>query len=229
MTHGSCGTSPGWIFGSCVLSIPSLEDLRDACRRYATGHTDHAYYRYMAERSDLDFDREPRDAFIRVHGFLRGWRCRNLAIKDETFAVEQLVSWYEAWKSAIRLGLLDPHQLAEAYQALTELPIAWRSNDEHRRLVRMGATAASKCLFALNPTFFAAWNASGQACFEGKYPRYLSRVHAFIEEVLTPIAQAQGIAVEEMPMLLGRPKSTLVKLVDEYLTTALRAEADMLL
>jgi hypothetical protein len=83
--------------------------------------------------------------------------------------------------------------------------------------VRFGATTSAKAMYAIRPQAFVPWDdairrALGFGADADSYRRALARARAEVQEA----ARDAGVPAGELPALIGRPLSTLPKLVDEH-------------
>jgi hypothetical protein len=193
-----------------IFGVLAGEDSSSADFREATGSS-----------PDL---RDPghRDALLR---WLRRWGCRHLRRDDNALASEALREWGVAWEARlpareVTLDHIDNHELdvlAGAYGALAELPAGFRAGRREPIPVRFGATAAAKALYALRPEACPPWDEPIRAHhgWDGSAPSYraaLERARAELAEA----AESAGVAVAELPALIGRPGSSPPRLVDEH-------------
>lgn len=206
-------TAQAFPLGKANLSLNDLEDLRSACFHYSLRCNDKAFLAFYQAVECLSPQHDSEKYFAALHRFLRTWNCRNLAGKDEALAVSAFISWYRVWGNRLQ------DSLQEGYQALVSLVIARRLGKDGREvLVRMGHTAASKFLFALEPHTFPAWNRRSQVLFDSDYPTYLLAVKQLIQERILPLCIERQLALTELPSAMGRPHSTLMKLLDEAIS-----------
>jgi len=109
----------------------------------------------------------------------------------------------------------------------------WDLDDNHLTLVHdvfdslvanvnlIGPTAAAKILFALRPRAFIPWDSSIQNewGYNGSgesYVIFLVRVQRMIQE-LEALCMQYNFELAELPERLGRPNSSIPKIIDEYL------------
>jgi hypothetical protein len=158
-------------------------------------------------------------------GWLRAWGCRHLRRADTPKTSEALRVWWKEWGGRFPgagetlTGLREATIVVagQAYEALRTAPAAGRSVKGHEIEVSFGDTAAAKLMFALRPRAFLPWDAPIRAGFgwwggDG-YAQLLRQSAA----ALDGLARRLAVPVADLPELLGRPRSTPPKLVDEYL------------
>jgi hypothetical protein len=161
--------------------------------------------------------------------WLNRWGCRQFKKDIHELARVSIQRWYEVNASLLpELGtglLLLPneavHATAEAYKALR------RAAASRKRLARghvsdvtCGPTGAAKILFALRPDALPPWDSAIRKAlrFDGSRNSYLSflcKVQRDIQDLVGEANQT-GITLEQIPDFVGRPQSSLPKLVDEY-------------
>jgi hypothetical protein len=110
---------------------------------------------------------------------------------------------------------------AGAYDVLRQKQASWkvRASGE-RHCVSIGPTGAAKILHALRPHAVPPWDKSIRDHFEydgtgESYFQYLHNVRRIVSDVVE-LATAAGIDPNAIPKVVGRPASSLPKLVDEY-------------
>jgi hypothetical protein len=109
---------------------------------------------------------------------------------------------------------------AEACDGLRSARAALRSRGSKASPVRFGATAAAKALYALRPESFAPWDDAIRRRFgcdgsAASFRAFLVRMQAEIRS-LQKEATEFSVAANDIPAALGRPESSLPKLVDEF-------------
>jgi hypothetical protein len=167
-------------------------------------------------------DPDHRDALLR---WLRRWGCRHLRRDDNALASEALREWATGWEARLpapgvtldRLGAEELDTLAAAYGALAGLAAGFRAGRREPIAVRFGATAAAKALYVLRPDACPPWDEPIRAHhgWDGSAASYraaLSRASAELAEA----AESAGVAVADLPALIGRPGSSPARLVDEH-------------
>jgi hypothetical protein len=161
--------------------------------------------------------------------WLNCWSCRQFAKDDHSLASESIRYWYEDSASQIpgtnaSLVTLSDESLrraADAYDVLRQKQASWKVRKSgERQFVSVGPTGAAKILFALCPDALPPWDASIRSNLRydgsgGSYLRFLSQVREIIGDLVEE-ARGQGIDPGSIPKDVGRPESSLPKLVDEY-------------
>lgn len=205
-----------------------LYQLAYACKIYGglTG-LDASYFAFLNETGGtLDFDSKVHMKALLV--WLRSWGCRQFALAHEGLAVESILRWARRWESKLpgrsaaldRLSDADIEEAADAFADLSRCLASKKTRDEEQQDVRVGPTGAAKILFAARPTVFPPSDGAIRKAlgFDGgrpSYRRYLAEVRDQIRQLCAEASEV-GIPAESIPLEVGRPRSTLPKLIDEY-------------
>ena len=109
--------------------------------------------------------------------------------------------------------------LAGAYDKLRVRPAAPRLRADSIVPVHFGPTGAAKILFALRPNCCPPWDTPKRKHLqwdggEISYCRFLQTVEAEVRDLIKDAEY--GIDAKDIPTRVGRPHSSLPKLVDEY-------------
>jgi len=176
-------------------------------------------------RIDLTIE-EHRASLLR---WLNAWGCRHLSIEQHPVASDSIRDWYKDEGARMipsdrPLWQLEDHDLAQAaavYGSLKDRDGAQlkRRGDEHT--VHIGATAASKILFALRPESLVPWDEAMRREFEcdgspGSYEKFLGIVRELTHQIAA-LCEKNGFAIESLPQELGRDSRTVVALLNEYI------------
>ena len=117
------------------------------------------------------------------------------------------------------LDLDDIAGLSRAYAALARLPAAGRTTARGEVEVAFGDTAAAKTLFAIRPEAVPPWDEPIRVAFglrvvdADRFARFLQAVQGAVAGLATRFK----VDVSELPSAVGRPTSSAVKIIDEYL------------
>jgi hypothetical protein len=165
-----------------------------------------------------------RDALLR---FLRAWGCRHLRRADGERSSDALSSWWTRFDRRLPppdapLTDLNDDEVAalgEAYAALARSPAAGRAGAGGDVTVAFGDTAAAKALFAIRPQAVPPWDEPMRRAFgwgrvdASEYATFLAAVRGTI----AGLAERLHVTPLELPAALDRPRSSPVKIIDEYL------------
>jgi phage gp46-like protein len=160
---------------------------------------------------------------------LNQWGCRQFAVEYHGEAGRMFGLWGDRWLTNLpstkaSLGKLDAKKLAvvaDAYADLKDQQASARVLTDGRiSKVTVGATGAAKALHILRPRVLPPWDdpmraALGHDGTRDGYLAYLKAVQAHVRN-LEAEAAAFGIAPADIPRVLGRPTSSLPKMIDEY-------------
>lgn len=205
-----------------------LFQLAYACRIYG-GLTqfDEGYLAFLDKTGgDLDF-RDPSHMKALLV-WLNSWGCRQFAIEYHSLAAVSIHGWAEQWKSRLPDGFTtldclsdeDIQGVGDAYADLSKRLASKRTRSGSLYDVQVGPTGAAKILFAVRPRAFPPWDDPIRAKFgfdgsRDSYCEYLARVREQIKQLCGEAAEF-AIPPENIPVEIGRPRSTLPKLIDEY-------------
>lgn len=205
-----------------------LFELAFACRVYeAVGDYDASikkFHKAVGPALDVRKPAHRSELFV----WLRSWGCRQFAIGSEEIAGRSLVAWADRFLPALPapgapLRGLSPsaiREVATAYDDLRGRTASRQIRHSSSCAVRYGPAGAAKTLFALRPHSLPPWddpirNQFGDGESAEAYVSFLLDAQRHLEEVLEE-ARRFGIAADDLPSTLGRPDSSLAKLVDEF-------------
>lgn len=199
-----------------------LEQLKTACAEYSRDGK-------SFDDATRNFRRDKGPVFgLPLMTWLNRWGCRQFATAQHGTALGELRKWDEAHRrllpredaslmSVSGEGLVT---LAGAYDGLRSLLAAHKRRTGSLVSVRFGPTGAAKVLYALRPNCCPPWDAPIRKHFgwDGGGASYLRFLHKVREEIdhLVKDASCAGLEAAEIPQKVGRPDSSLPKLVDEY-------------
>lgn len=209
-----------------------LIDVLFACRYYSavTGF-DKSIQKFQQATSpgiNLSLDAH-RMALLK---WLNDWGCRHIAIKFHRRASDAIRDWWKEHETHLppndaNLAALTPDQIAlaaEAYESLKGLEIGRHAVKQRRNPVRipMGDTAAAKTLFAIKSNSLPPWDEPIRKKLNGQdYKAYLATCRGTAQALMEE-ARQRGENPDRIPELVGRPDSSLAKIIDEcnwaYLT-----------
>ena len=160
--------------------------------------------------------------------WLNSWGVRHLAKGYHHMASKELLNWGRRHidqlpRKEVALTKLSDSALdaiTEAYGNLMRRPASMRVRKSISSSVAFGATATAKVLHALRPNALLPWDDSIRRHFQCKgtpedYRKFLRSVQEQ-GRLLEEEAGRLGITPGDIPAAVGRPNSSLPKLVDEY-------------
>jgi len=196
-----------------------LYELACACYVYA-GFTnfDKTYCDFLKQtKYSLDMQSEThREALLK---WLNDFGCRQFEKKYYKQASQNLRVWYEEDRHLLpplgrTLLVLSDDELDNAKIVYNNL-----MNIKASITKSVGPTGAAKILFTLRKDAFPPWDGAIRGNrYDGSLESYKKFLIATKHQLLQLEREcvAYGIALAELPELLGRSSSSLVKLVDEY-------------
>jgi hypothetical protein len=162
--------------------------------------------------------------------WLNKWGCRQFKKSQHDAAATEIKAWYSEFgpklfphpKSLLSLTEPDFSTIEAAYNGLVNRIASVRtmgSGEESK--VRVGPVGTAKILFAVRPNALMPWDnfILGELDLDGSagaYISYLRKAMKWLNE-LADECRRHGIEIAALPSLLGRPRSPLPKLIDEYL------------
>jgi len=161
--------------------------------------------------------------------WLNDWGCRHLSEDQHDVASNSILNWYQVDGASLftnkkPLWDLGDHELevaAHAYGSLKDKMGARRVRGGRKLEVHIGATAASKILFAIRPKALMPWDEAMRISFEcdgspKSYSRYLKKIRNLTSHIGV-LCRNKGFQIDDLPKQLGRPDSTVLALVNEYI------------
>jgi len=205
-----------------------LFELAYACRVYG-GLTqfDVGYLRLLDKTGGaLDFGNSVHMKALLV--WLNSWGCRQFAVDHHHSAAESICRWAGRWEPRLpdrlatldRLSDRDITDAGDAFADLSQCLASRRTRNDKQYDVQVGPTGAAKILFAARPRAFPPWDDPireylGLDGTGRSYCEYLAQVREQIKQLCNEAAEF-GIPAGIIPGEVGRPRSTIPKLIDEY-------------
>jgi len=160
--------------------------------------------------------------------WLNDWGCRHLPEEQHDVASNSIAKWYQTDGASLLtnekpLWDLEDGELeiaARAYGSLKDKMGAWRVRGGSKRKVHIGPTAASKVLFAIRPKALMPWDEAMRVSFDcdgspESYFKYLVTIRDITLHIGN-LCRNKGFQIDDLPQKLGRPNSTVLALVNEY-------------
>jgi len=161
--------------------------------------------------------------------WLNDWGCRHLPEDQHDVASNSILRWYEVYGASLfsdgkSLWDLVDGELeiaACSYGSLKDETAAWRIRGRSKRKVHIGPTAASKILFAIRPKALMPWDEAMRLYFKcdgsaDSYFKYLAEIKRLTSHIGN-LCRSKGFQIDDLPQELGRPESTVLALVNEYI------------
>jgi hypothetical protein len=170
---------------------------------------------------------------VELRIWLNKWTCRIRippAGEADPF-VTSLAEWWTAVRGSLpdesaRLAALTDRQLVAIAAAYGSLAPRTAATDRNGRLRSFGPTATAKLLYFLRPLAVPPWDkaisrhVSGPG--EAGFLEHLTVCRAWAVDLIEE-AHARGVDEDEIGRLVGRPLSSVAKLIDEWLYQTLTA------
>ena len=169
---------------------------------------------------------EHRIALIK---WLNAWGCRNLPKDQHDVASNSILEWYQVDGASLftnekPLWDVEDGELeiaARAYGSLKDKTGARSVRGGNKRKVHIGPTAASKILFAIRPQALMPWDEAMRVAFKcdgspESYFEYLIEIRDLTLHI-GDLCRNKGFQIDDLPQKLGRPNSTVLALVNEYI------------
>lgn len=213
------GSVPSWWPGPGLAKLQQLSASRQSFARM-----DASLAAFMAAVGGT-FDPSDPEAVRHCRVWLNKWVCRiGYPRTDSDVFVDELVDWAESVDLPVaNVGLLelsggDIERVARAYEDLSgRTACVFRSG----RRRTFGPTAASKVLYAVRPLAVAPWDRRIALRSYGRrdatgFAMHMRAAQAWADRLVRE-CDSRGLAADEIPVELGRPLSSLPKLLDEWL------------
>jgi len=205
-----------------------LSELAFACYIYERiGGYDESLYKFR-ENTKPNLDIRKPEHRIELLKWLNKWGCRQFAKEYHILASKEIKCWYEECNNLIFLKdrcllELSENELESASKAYLKLTnkIASKKKVKNKELnIRIGATGAAKILFALRPKASIIWDGKirKKKCLDESSTSY-KNFHLLVKNMLEEIRESclrNDFNISDLPKKVGRTKSSLVKLIDEY-------------
>jgi hypothetical protein len=205
----------------------TLGELAFGCYVFSRGY-DEAYAQLLQHTKPglaLD-DEKHRLALLK---WLNKWGCRQFAKEQHPLASKEIKEWYEEFGddlcsvNATLLSLTDEQlgKIERAYAGLMNRTASYKRRKNGKTRVTVGPAGTAKILFALRPNALMPWDDPIRDRFgwdgsAGSYRKHLEMARGWLNE-LTKRCEEKGFQLAELPSRVGRPGSSLAKLMDEYL------------
>ena len=206
------------------MELLSLEDVRSRVQSFAQTTSPDRSDAELRAATSPKIDLARPDHRSALHRWLNAWGCRIRYPRtgEVDHFDDSIASWWETERLTLeaidrplaQLSTDQLHALGSAYERLNRLPVAPGSRSGTRSL---GPTAAAKALYALRPQSVMPWDLEIALQLHGGRDG-----EAFTKHLLLGQQWARGLLAEsglnESQLLaeLGRPESSLAKVLDEY-------------
>lgn len=197
----------------------TLADLSLGCYIYARLTRD-GYFPTL----DLTLDQDRKSLLTFLYN---DWGCLQFVPDYRDQAAEEIKQWHQRFGSKLpttdllSLTTADLDIVEEAYNGLVGRLASKRKINGKEVDVTFGPVGTAKIFFALRPDTLMPWDTDiyNSFAFDGSaesYRRFLLKAKAWLTD-LKGECEKHGFELTELPTRVGRPKSSLPKLIDEYL------------
>ena len=166
---------------------------------------------------------------ISLMKWLNDWGCRHLSEDQHEVASHSILNWYQVDGASLftkdkPLWDLEDAELkiaARAYGSLKDKTGAQRVHGRSQQEVHIGPTAASKILYAIRPKALMPWDEAMRKSFKhdgspDSYFEYLIEIRNLTSHI-GDLCRNKGFQIDDLPQKLGRPNSTVLALINEYI------------
>lgn len=155
------------------------------------------------------------------------WGCLQFVPDHRDHAAEELKDWFQQFGSTLpttdifSMTTADLDNVEKVYSNLAGRLASKRKISDKEVDVKFGPVGTAKILFALRPDTLMPWDTDIIAGLtlddtSGSYRQMLLKAKGWLV-ALKGECEKNGFELEELPARVGRPKSSLPKLIDEYL------------
>jgi hypothetical protein len=209
----------------------TLAELAFGCYVYKClgGEFDDGYDNFVSQTNgnpNIEDERHPKLLFE----WLNKWGCRQFKKSDYGLAGTEICDWYSNFseilfqedKNILSLTDADFDNVEKVFNGLvTKTACIRQMKGGKQTKVEFGPVGAAKILFALRPKALIPWDSAiyshlgldGSAC---DYTKFLRMAAGWLNELGKDCGK-NGFELANLPGKVGRPASTLPKLIDEYL------------
>ncbi len=183
----------------------------------------------LNEATGSNIDLANRAHRLSLMEWLNDWGCRHLSKDQHDVASNSILKWYQVDGASLftnekplwALGDGELEIAARAYGSLKDKTGARRVRGGSKKEVHIGPTAASKILFAIRPKALMPWDEAMRISFEcdgspESYFKYLITIRNLTLHI-RDLCRNKDFQIDDLPQKLGRPNSTVLALVNEYI------------
>jgi hypothetical protein len=207
-----------------VTESPSIDAVRSRVRAFSESPQADRSFEVLRTATSPDVDLSRPDHRQAVHRWLNAWGCRiRLARVGESDPFDAAIeSWWELARHCLReidaplaqLTDADLQRLGAVFDSLSASIVAFDKNGKSRSL---GPTAAAKTLYALRPQSVMPWDLAIAARLHGARDGTAFTSHlALGRQWANSLLEESGLDEANLVAALGRPGSTLARVLDEY-------------
>jgi hypothetical protein len=207
-----------------MTGSPNIEDVRSRVRIFSESPLPDRSYEVLRAATSPKMDLARADHRHALHRWLNAWGCRiRLPREGEPDPFDVAIeSWWVGERGSLRaiheplaqLSDRNLRRIGAAYDGLSASIVAFDKNGKGRSL---GPTAAAKALYALRPESVMPWDLAIAAHLHGaRDGAAFTRHLALGRQWANSLMQESGLDEQDLLAALGRPGSTLARVLDEY-------------
>ena len=176
---------------------------------------------------------------INLLTWLNDWGCRHLSEDQHNVASNSILKWYQVYGVSLFSNEKSLWDLVEgeleiaacSYGSLKDKMGARRVRGKSEQKVHIGPTAASKVLFAIRPKALMPWDEAMRISFEcdgspESYFKYLITIRNLTLHIGN-LCRNKGFQIDALPQKLGRPNSTVLALINEYIWVTVTRKVEL--
>jgi hypothetical protein len=203
---------------------PTVDAVRSGVRVFSESPLPDRSYEVLRAATGRQIDLARPDHRHALHRWLNAWGCRiRVARAGEADPFDVAIeSWWERDGGALRairkplaeLTDRDLQRLGATFDSLNVSIVAFDKNGKSRSL---GPTAAAKALYALRPRSVMPWDLAIASQLHGARDGAAFTNHLVLgRQWANSLLQESGLDETDLVAALGRPGSTLARVLDEY-------------
>ena len=171
--------------------------------------------------------------------WLNDWGCRHLSEDQHDVAAASILEWYQTdgvslfaeEKSLWQVEDAEVRIAARIYGTLKDKTGAECIIGQRKRRIHIGPTAASKILFAIRSKALMPWDEAMRIGFEcdgslESYFKYIVQIRDLTSRI-SNLCGNKGFQIDDLPRKLGRPNSTVLALVNEYIWVTVTRKVEL--
>ncbi len=206
-----------------------LSNLAFACYIYGRMSDYDSSYKRLVDSTRPQLDLGSDQHLLAMLKWLNEWGCRQFAREYHSLSANEIREWHEevsqylfqSGKNLLALTDQDFASVEQMYAGLVGRTASYRKSSNGSKVrVDIGPTGTAKILFALRPNALLPWDEPIREEFHldgsaRSYRAYLRIARDHLEG-LTSDCKEKGFEITDLPLLVGRPESSVAKLIDEF-------------
>jgi hypothetical protein len=206
------------------MESPNVDAVRSRVRVFSESTLPDRSFEVLREATGRQIDLARPDHRLALHRWLNAWGCRiRVARADELDPFDVAIeSWWELERDSLRavdgpLAQLSDEELRGFGAAFNSLSVAIVAFDKNGKARSMGPTAAAKTLYALRPQSVMPWDLAIAGHLHGARDGAAFTSHLALGRTwANSLLEESGLDEPDLVAALGRPGSTLARVLDQY-------------